>query len=113
MAKATGKYEPRPRRYQVFRLRADERKFLEDLGHNRPDRYTALVELTEILRDKAVQDSLTKFTPERRPLRLGIPNELDKEIKRVSKLKRIPYVAILLRLAQEWQKRNLLPKLDI
>src|SRR5437867_469654 len=97
---------PRERKFVTFRLLPDDRELLRQLGQGRagiPDRHTAFLHLVEIVRRAEYPEEPPE--PERQPLRLGIPTELDDAIKAEVERTGSTYISILLRAAREYRRR--------
>ena len=97
--------EPRPKVFLTFRLLPEDRQLLQDLGRGREDvedRHEALCSLEEIVRQL---DFPTVTPPNRQPLRLGIPEKLDKTIRAVVAKTGQPYLHVLLAAAAEYRRR--------
>lgn len=102
----TRRNEPRPGRYLTFRLHERDRQLLQDLGRVRPgveDRHGALLELVPIVDEVELEDVRGR---ERRPLRIRIPEELERAINRKAEATGQTFQAVLIAAAAEYERRH-------
>lgn len=92
--------EKRERRWAILQLLEEDHLRLRRLGieSGYADRYAALVGLVPFVREMK-EDNLIK-PPERRPLKLGIPPELDEAIKAKANELGVTSIKVLLSAAQ-------------
>ena len=90
----------RERTYRTLRLRSEDKKLLQQLGRNDQDldRYHALLELVAVVQKLQLPDVRNE---RRHPLRLGIPTQLDKVIRKKVDATGQTYIAVLLMAARE------------
>lgn len=94
------------RRYMTLRLLPDDRELLQEIGKGRvgiKDRHAALVELAQIVPELDLPDVREM---ERRPLRLGIPQELEDAIAAKVKETGQTFIAVLLAAARHYRQRH-------
>ena len=102
----TRRNAPRPGRYLTFRLHERDRQLLQDLGRVRPgveDRHAALLELAGIVDELELEDVRGR---ERRPLRIRIPEELERAINRKAEATGQTFLAVLIGAAREYERRH-------
>ena len=102
----TRRNEPRPGRYLTFRLHERDRQLLQDLGRVRPgveDRHAALLEIAGIVDELELEDVRGR---ERRPLRVRIPEELERTINRKAEATGQTFLAVLVAAAMEYERRH-------
>ena len=90
----------RERTYRTLRLVVEDKELLQRLGRNDQDldRYHALLELVAVVQKLKLPDVRNQI---RHPLRLGIPTQLDKAIRKKADATGQTYIAILLTAARE------------
>lgn len=97
---------PRPGRYLTLRLFEPERQLLQDLGRVRPgvgDRHAALLDLVGVVDDLELPDLRAR---ERRPLRIKVPEELERAINRKVEATGQTFLAVLVAAAREYHRRH-------
>jgi hypothetical protein len=95
----------RNKRYLTLRLHEEDRALLQNLGRGRDeiaDRYEAFLEVNEFVPEMEFPDIRKK---KRRPIRIAIPEELEKTITRIAKATGQPFLTILLEAAREYRRR--------
>jgi hypothetical protein len=99
----------RPGKFVVFRVGPEEKKLLQSLGQGpgEKDRYTALSAFVEL----AGKITFSKPKKEiRKPVRVRMPPDLAKVLKKISKQTGQPALLVLLELAREFRLRNPFPR---
>jgi hypothetical protein len=86
-----------------MRLWPEDRELLQTLGEGEADRYSALCSLTEIVKGLKLPDIRKR---KRRPLRLGVPVELDAAIDKVVQATGQTRLDVLLAAAREYRRRH-------
>lgn len=102
----TARNAPRPGRYITLRLHEKDRQLLQDLGRVRPgveDRHAALLELAAIVDELDMEDLRGR---ERRPLRIRIPESLERAIDRKADATGQTFLAVLIAAATEYERRH-------
>ena len=91
----------RERKFRTLRLRSEDKELLQQLGRNDQDldRHHALLELIAVVKELQLPDIRNES---RSPLRLGIPVQLDKAIRKKVDATGQTYIAVLLTAAREY-----------
>lgn len=90
------------RRFTVFRVHEEERELLRSLGPcDDIERYDVLLGLIDVLPDIELQPKKV-----RRPIRLGIPPELEEAIDKIARKTKKPFVEVLVAAARAWRAKH-------
>lgn len=91
---------PRSRRFVTFRLPEKDHRLLREIGKKRGlERYQALLELVDVI----PQLELPEKSSQRRPMRIGLPTELDEVLQAAKERSGVPYLDILLAAARKYE----------